>query len=64
MNSYEKNTITIGYGLPEIKSCLQAGNLTIMNTKHFNWFQKKMWKIFFGFDIKDVKENYNDNTKN
>jgi hypothetical protein len=51
------NTIAIGYGLPEIKSCLQAGNLTIMNTKHFNWLQKKMWKIFFGFDIKDVKEN-------
>lgn len=57
MNSYEKNTIAIGIGLPEIKSYLQTGNLTIMNTKHFNWLQKKMWKIFFGFDIKDVKEN-------
>lgn len=57
MNSYEKNTIAIGIGLPKIKSCLQAGDLTIMNTKHFNWLQKKMWKIFFGFDIKDVKEN-------
>ena len=56
MSSYEKNTIAIGYGLPEIKSCLQAGNLTIMNTKHFNWFQKKMWKIFFNCEIIDLED--------
>ena len=57
MDTWATNTITIGCGLPEIKSCLQAGNLTIMNTKHFNWFQKKMWKLFLGFNITDVKEN-------
>lgn len=56
MNSYKKNTIAIGIGLPEIKSYLQTGNLTIMNTKHFNWFQKKMWKLLLGFNIIDVKE--------
>ena len=57
MDVWATNTIAIGYGLPEIKSCLQAGNLTIMNTKHFNWFQKKMWKLLLGFNIIDVKEN-------
>jgi hypothetical protein len=56
MNSYEKNTIAIGIGLPKIKSYLKAGDLTIMNTKHFNWFQKKMWKLLLGFNITDVKE--------
>lgn len=37
----------------KIKSEMNVGNLTIMNTKHFNWFHKLMFKICFGIDIKD-----------
>ena len=31
-------------------------NITIMTTKKFNKFQRKMWKIFFNVDIEDVEE--------
>jgi hypothetical protein len=51
------NTFVVGYGWPEIKSHLKIGNMVIHNTHHFNWFQRKMWKLFFGFDIENVKEN-------
>ena len=46
----------IGYGWPKIKSHLKVGNLTIHNTRRFNWFERKMWKLFFGFDIENVEE--------
>lgn len=51
------NTIEIGYGWPEIKSHLKIGNLIIHNTHRFNWFERKMWKLFFGFEIENVKED-------
>ncbi len=38
------------------KSKILVGNLTIMNTKHFNWLNKLMFKIFFGIKIEDYKE--------
>ena len=53
LNSYQ---IEIGYGWPKIKSHLKVGNLTIHNTRRFNWFERKMWKLFFGFDIENVEE--------
>jgi hypothetical protein len=49
------NTLTIGYGRPEIKSHLKIGNMVISNTHRFNWFQRKMWKLFFGFEIENVE---------
>ena len=24
--------------------------------QHFNWFQKKMWKVYFGVNIEDYSE--------
>ena len=29
----------------------------IHNTHRFNWFHRMMWKLFFGFEIENVKEN-------
>ena len=51
------NTIEIGCGLSNIKSYLKIGNMVFRNTRYFNWFQRKMWKLFFGFEIENVKEN-------
>lgn len=49
-------TLQIGYGAPKIKSHLKIGNLIIHNTHHFNWLERKMWKLLLGFDIENVKE--------
>ena len=32
------------------------GNITVNNIKHFNLFQKIMYKIFFGIKIVDIKQ--------
>lgn len=53
---HQDYTIAIGYGWPKIKSHLKIGNMTIYNTHHFNWLERKMWKLFFGFDIENVEE--------
>lgn len=38
----------------------QGSNLiTIFNSQHFNWFQKKMLKLCFGFTVTDYKEKVN-----
>lgn len=55
-HEYKPNTIEIGYNLLNIKSYLKIGNMIIYNTKHFNWFHRKMWKLFFGFEIENVEE--------
>ena len=54
------NTIEIGTGMPETKSHLKVGNLTIHNTHRFNWIERKMWKLLLGFDIENVEENKNE----
>ena len=51
------NTIDVGFGWPNIKSHIKIGNIVIHNTHRFNWFERKMWKLFFGFEIENVKEN-------
>ena len=56
----EINTIRFGVGLPKTKSHLKIGNLIIHNTHHFNWFHRKMWKLFFGFEIENIKEKINE----
>ena len=53
---YTSNTIEIGIGLPKTKSHLKVGNLVIHNTHHFNWIERKMWKLLLGFDIENVEE--------
>lgn len=38
-----------------IKSKMIIGNLIIMQTKKFNWFNKLMYKIAFGIKIEEIK---------
>ena len=47
-------------GLPKIKSHIKIGNLILHNTHQFNWFHRKMWKLFFGFEIENIKEKINE----
>ena len=37
-------------------SKVKIGNCTIYINKHFNWFQKKMIKWCFGFEVEDCSE--------
>ena len=72
MNDYQKyqtayivpktidTNIQIGIGLPKIKSHIKIGNLILHNTHQFNWFHRKMWKLFFGFEIENIKEKINE----
>lgn len=55
-SNLRSNTVEIGIGLPKTKSHLKVGNLIIHNTHHFNWFERKMWKLLLGFDIENVEE--------
>ena len=57
MQGLEKNTIQIGIGLPKIKSHFKIGNVIIHNTNLFNWFHRMMWKLFFGVEIENLKED-------
>lgn len=54
--AYMTNNVEIGIGLPKTKSHLKVGNLIIHNTHHFNWLERKMWKLLLGFDIEHVEE--------
>ena len=42
---YENETKTLLKN--ETKTLLKCGNVTIQLNKTFNWFQKRMWKMFF-----------------
>lgn len=35
---------------------LIAENFVIVANRHFNWFQKRMMKLFFRFDVTDYSE--------
>lgn len=49
---------TISSSLPEYKSQGKfGGNTIIYFTKSFNWFQRFMWKVCFGLEIKNLKED-------
>lgn len=39
------------------KSEGKIGNITIIFTKTFNCFQRFMWKVCFGLEIKNLKED-------
>lgn len=41
---------------PKNRSILHIGNAKVYNTKHFNWLNKIMFRIFFGIKIEDIKE--------
>ena len=53
----ELNEYTLSVNLPKPKSKIMIGSNTIIfNDRHFNWLQKKMWKILLGIKIEDIKE--------
>jgi hypothetical protein len=56
LSELDSHTIQIGCGFPKTKSHLKIGNLTIYNTHHFNWLERKMWKLLLGFDIENVED--------
>ena len=56
LSELSPHTVAIGIGMPKTKSHLKVGNLVIHNTHHFNWFERKMWKLLLGFDIENVEE--------
>ena len=33
-----------------------SNNFVIVADRHFNWLQKRMMKLFFGFDVTDYSE--------
>lgn len=41
----------------EIKSEIIIGNITVLNPRRFNRFQKFMIKVCFGFIVKDYKKD-------
>ena len=45
-----RSKIVIGQG---------SNSITIFNSQYFNWFQKKMLKLCFGFTVTDYKEKVN-----
>ena len=41
---------------PPYKSILLiSNNFKVMSLKHYNWFQKLMWKLLFNVDIINYK---------
>jgi hypothetical protein len=44
----------------EIKSKFKIGNVVIHLPKTYNWFQKKMYKLFFNIDLEEG-DNYDKN---
>ena len=42
--------------LPKYKSKMEVGNIVIFNPLHFNWLQKRMWKLLLNIKITDIKE--------
>lgn len=56
---YYENTANPFLNTAQFKSTIRVGNFTLSCTKHFNWFQKLMMRICFGFEVRDVrKEQY------
>lgn len=51
----DENIATQELQSPPVKSKIIIGNLTIFNTKKFNWFQKKMIKLCFGFEVNNLE---------
>lgn len=60
----EQELIRIDYkekfNIKNYRSTLIIGNMQINNIKHFNWFQKLMWKLFLGIKIIDLEKSDKD----
>ena len=55
ISEVKPDTIEICANLYKTKSYIKLGNLIIHNTHNFNWFHRKMFKLFFGFEIENVE---------
>lgn len=44
------------YKNPNYKSELIIGNITIRFEKRFNWLNRKMFKLFFGLNITNIRK--------
>jgi len=40
----------------DYKSKIIVGNITMFCLKRFNWLQRKMLNIFFGFEVENIGE--------
>ena len=47
------------YKEPTYRSELKIGNLTVYNEKRFNWFNRLMMKIIFGWEVTTYKKEEN-----
>lgn len=47
----------------EISFGKNIGKITVYTDHHFNWFQKKMIKWCFGFEVSDYTEDLKENEK-
>ena len=56
---FYSNTVNPFLYTKQYKSKIVLGNIEIRNTKHFNRFQKIMFKICFGIIVTDIKEEKN-----
>ena len=44
------------YKEPTYRSEIKVGNMTIYNEKKFNWFNRFMMKLVFGWEVKNYKK--------
>ena len=49
------NEIYVSDFTKNYKSKLVVGNVTMFCTKKFNWFQRKMLNVFFGFYVSNLE---------
>lgn len=48
---------TVNYFGGKVKSKVMYGDLTIYFSKHFNWFNRIMIRLFFGIKVENIKED-------
>lgn len=53
-DAFEKELYDYEKYKSELKSEIVFGEVTYFSKKNYNFLQKKMLKIFFGFEIKDI----------
>lgn len=55
---YNNKHVLVGHlnPVPKNKSQIKIGNMIIPNTHRFCWLHRKMMKLFFGFEVTNLKE--------
>lgn len=52
----EKKVEIIGNPLNNFKSVIKCGNVCLYLEKRFNWFNRLMFKFFFGLTLENLEE--------